>query len=222
MLMHVAIILDGNRRYAKKNNLPSVEGHRKGAENVEKLLDWCIELGVKETTLYSFSMENFRRTAEEKKYLMNLFKIKFAKMKKDKRIHDNKIRIRFIGRTGLFPEDIQEMMKDIEEDTAGYDNLCVNFAMAYGGRQEIIDACKEIVDSGEEINEENFRKHLYMSEYPEIIIRTGGRSRISNFLLWQSAYSEWFFPDKFWPEFTKEDLKQTIEEFKERERRFGL
>jgi len=218
---HIGIILDGNRRFAKRLMLEPWKGHEFGAEKVEKLFDWCKELGIKEMTLYCFSLENFNRPKKEFDYLMNLFKKEFLKLKKDKRIKEDKIKIRFIGKTELFDKEIQKLMKEIEEITENYSSYNINFALAYGGRQEIIEACRKLQASGSEISEENLKKNLWLSSEPDMIIRTGGERRTSNFLPFQSVYSEWFFLDKTWPEFEKKDLLACIHEFEKRERRFG-
>ncbi len=227
-LKHIAIILDGNRRYAKKRLGSKLKGHEEGGKKVEKLLDWAFELGIKELTLYIFSMENFDRTKREFNYLMNLFRREFSNLYDDKRIEKNRIKIRFIGRLNLFPKDIQKMARRIMEKTKDYKNYTINFAMGYGGRTEIADAAKRIAEKvrkgkikPDNIDEETVRKNLYLESYPDIIIRTGGEKRVSNFLIYQGAYSEWFFLDKLWPEFTKNDLKKCIVEFYNRERRFG-
>lgn len=225
---HIAIILDGNRRFSKRLMIKPWKGHEWGAKKVEKLFDWCKELGIKELTLYSFSVQNFNRPKKEFDYLMNLFKKEFEKLKDDPRIHENKIRINVIGRIWMFPKDVQDRMKLIMEKTKSYNEHIINFAMAYGGREEVIDATRKIAEQikkGEldidQINEETFSKNLYMNDEPEIIIRTGGDKRTSNFLIWQSHYSEWFFLEKMWPEFEKEDLVKVIDEFSKRNRRFG-
>ncbi|MBV06242.1 MAG: polyprenyl diphosphate synthase [Candidatus Woesearchaeota archaeon] len=224
-LKHIAIILDGNRRFSKKLGLKWWQGHEKGAEKVEQLFDWCKELGIKEVTLYSFSIENFERTEEEKGFLMKLFIKMFNKVMKDKRIHENKIKIKFIGRRGLFPLEIQKTMNEVEENTKDYDGFRVNFAMGYGGRAEIVDAVKKIVSKGvkaSDIDEELLSKNMYLDSEPELLIRPGGEFRISNFLVWQSSYMELWFTDKLWPEFEKEDLVEAINDFNARERRFGV
>lgn len=218
---HIAIVLDGNRRFAKKLMMEPWRGHELGAEKTEKLFDWCNELGIKEMTLYCFSLENFNRPKKEFDFLMKIFKKEFSKLKKDKRIHENKIKLRFIGKTELFDEDIQKLVSDLEEMTKDYNDYTINFAFAYGGKQEILDAVKKLVENKEEINEENLRKNLWLESEPDLIIRTGGERRTSNFLPWQSTYSEWIFLDKTWPEFEKQDLINCIGEFNERERRFG-
>ncbi len=219
--MHVGIILDGNRRFAKKLLKKPWEGHKEGAKRVEELLRWCEELKIKQLTLYCFSLENFNRSKEEVNFLMNLFKKWFKKFGEDSRIKKNKIKIRFIGKKELLDKEIQKIMKEIEEKTEKYSNYQLNFAIAYSGREEILSAVKKLVKEKKEINEKNLRNNLWLSDEPDLIIRTGGEKRTSNFLPWQSVYSEWIFLDKMWPEFTKKDLKEAIDEFKSRERRFG-
>lgn len=225
---HIGIILDGNRRYAKKHLSNILLGHEKGAENVKKLLEWLKDIKkVKELTLYTFSMQNFNREPKEVKYLFNLFK-RFFKNLDTKKITEEGLRINFIGRINLFPKDLKDIMTDLMEKTKDNKNQVINFAMAYGGREEIIDAIKKL---GKEIKEgninpdnldgEQFSHFLYINSEPDLIIRTGGAHRTSNFLPWQGVYSEWFFLDKTWPEFEKEDLIKVIEEFSTRERRFG-
>ncbi len=225
---HIALIMDGNRRYAKKNKLSLLEGHRKGAEKLTQVLEWCKEFNIKELTLYTFSMQNFSRTREEVDFLMNLFREYFAKFMKDKTFEKNKIKINIIGRKHLFPKDIQQSMIELENKTKDYYDRIINFAMGYGGREELVDACitlaKKIEDktlSSEEITESTINNALYLSRAPDILIRTGGEQRLSNFLLWQCSYTELFFVDNFWPEFSKEEFISIIRQFTERERRFG-
>lgn len=225
---HVALILDGNRRFAKKLMLKPWMGHEWGAKKLEQLLEWCRELDIKEVTLYVFSWENFNRPKEEFDYLMNLFEKEFQRSKTDPRIKEQGVRINVLGRLWRFPEHVQKAAHELMEATKNNTNYIVNFAMGYGGRQEVIDAVKKIsekVSSGEldinAINEEVFAKELYMTSEPDLIIRTGGEQRTSNFLLWQSPYSEWFFIEKTWPELEKTDFLSCIEQFAQRERRFG-
>lgn len=222
---HVGLILDGNRRFAKRLMVKPWKGHEWGAKKVEKLFDWCKELNVEELTLYALSIENLTsRPKEELDFLMDVFRKEFDKLKDDERLEKDKIRIRFIGRLNLLPEDIQEKMKFIMEKTKNNDGFFVNFALAYGGRQEVIDAVKRLWRENIDINklnEEMFSKYLYLEENPDMIIRTGGEKRTSNFLIWQGSYSELMFIDKLWPEFEKEDFVKCIEEFSRRERRFG-
>jgi len=226
--LSIGIILDGNRRFAKKKGLKPWMGHKYGVENVKNILEWCQDLGVKELTLYSFSIDNFKRSEKEIKFLFNLFKRHIKQLKNDKRLVENGIRINYIGRLNMFPKDIQKEMYEVMEKTKKNNKFKVNFAMAYSGRAEIVDATKKIIKKiqkseikFEDINESFFNENLYLSRSPDILIRPGGEKRISDFLLWQSSYAELFFTDKLWPEFTKEDLIEIINEFKQRERRFG-
>ncbi len=228
MVNHVGIILDGNRRLAKRLMKEPWRGHEYGARKVEKLFEWAVELGIKELTLYAFSMQNFNRPKLEFDYLMKIFHKEFSRLVNNQRLEEKGIRINIIGRIHLFPESIQEYMKKLMEKTKNNSKHIINFAMAYGGREEIIDAIKELgreIESGKikskDLNEENFTRFLYMKSEPDLIIRTGGDHRTSNFLAWQSTYSEWFFIEKFWPEFEKEDLVEVINQFNSRERRFG-
>lgn len=225
---HIGIVLDGNRRFAKKLMMKPWMGHAWGAKKVEALLNWCHELGVKELTLYAFSVDNFNRPREEFDYLMALFKKEFKKISRDTRLEKYKIRINFIGRLYMFPKDIQKVMQSLMEKTKNNRRHIVNLAMAYGGRQEIIDAVRKISEavkkgkiSIDKINEDVFAKNLYMKDEPELVIRTGGEKRTSNFLIWQANYSEWIFLEKSWPEFEKKDLIECINEYSKRERRFG-
>ena len=224
---HICIIIDGNRRYAKKIGIDPLKGHEYGYEKLKKAMDWCKELGVKELTIYTFSTENFNRPKEEVNFLMRLFEKAFKELRNDKnKLKD--LRIRFIGRISMFSRAIQKIMNELMDLTINNGPYIVNFAMGYGGRSEIIDATKKIaqqVKDGklkiDEINEESFKKNLYLESYPDLFIRTS-ESRLSNFLTFQSAYSEIIFlPDKLWPEFEKDDLIKCIEEFSRRNRRFG-
>ena len=225
---HVAIVLDGNRRYAKKIGMQPWQGHSFGAKKVEDLLEWCRDLGIKDLTLYSFSVDNFKRPEREKKAIFGLFKKNFEKLEKDDRLMKNGIKVMFIGRLQMFPNGIQEGMQRLMEKTKGNGKFKVNFAMAYSGKMEITDSIKRIIQkisnkkiNINDVNEDLIKNNLYLNSEPDIFIRPGGEKRLSDFLIWQSAYSELFFVDKLWPEFTKEDLVKTIGEFKQRERRFG-
>ncbi|MDD5253683.1 MAG: polyprenyl diphosphate synthase [Candidatus Nanoarchaeia archaeon] len=226
---HVGIILDGNRRFAKKLMLKPWKGHEYGAEKIEKLLNWASELGIKELTLYAFSIENFGRPKEEFDMLMRIFSESFDNvLERIDELNKNKIRIRFIGRIEMFPKEVYTKMKKLMELTKNNDKYFVNFAMAYGGRAEIVDATKRIaeqVKNGklklEEINEKLFGENLYLNSDPDLVIRTSGEKRISGFLLWQGSYAEFYFTDKLWPEFEKEDLVKAIEDYCKRDRRFG-
>ncbi len=225
---HVGIIMDGNRRLARRLMLKPWKGHEWGAKKVEKIFDWCRELNIHEMTLYTFSVQNFNRPKIEFDQLMRIFKENFKKIKTDRRIEKYSIKINFIGRIWMFPQDIQDEMNEIMELTKDNDNYIFNFAMAYGGQEEIIDAAKRIAEQVKEgkldidaINKDVFSAALYMPDEPELIIRTGGERRASNFLSFQSAYSEWFYIEKMWPEFEKEDFVEILEKYSRRKRRFG-
>ena len=220
-LNHLGIILDGNRRFAKRLMMEPWRGHELGFKKLENLVKWLGETKVRELTLYCFSLENFNRPKIEFDFLMKIFKKGFPKLLDDERIHKNRIKLRFIGKRELFDNEIQEGMKKLEEATKDYDNYIINFALGYGGRQEIIEGVKMLVESGEEISEENLQKNLWLSDNIDLIIRTGGEKRTSNFLPWQAIYAEWIFLDKTWPEFTKEDFFECIEQFDSRNRTFG-
>lgn len=219
-LSHIAIILDGNRRFAKARDMPSHKGHEFGAEVVEKLFDWVKELNIKEVTLYVLSTENLKRDKIELDFLFKLFKKWFSKFKKDSRIKEDKIKIEFIGDLSLIPEDISKLAKEIENETKENNNYKINFCFAYGGRLELIQAFNKLKNK-DKITEEDITNALWLKSSPELIIRTGDSTRTSNFLPWQSVYSEWIFLKKMWPEFTKEDLVSCIDEFYSRKRNFG-
>ncbi|HLN45736.1 MAG TPA: polyprenyl diphosphate synthase [Candidatus Sulfotelmatobacter sp.] len=229
---HVAIILDGNRRWAAEQDFNPWLGHKKGADTVEQLLVWCEKLGVKSVTLYAFSTENFRRTYEEIQEIMRIAEEKFRKLLVDERIHRNRVHVKVIGRVNLLPESLQQLIGEVEEATASYDNQFLNFAFAYGGRAEIVDAAKiiaEKVKSGElsidDVNEATVEKYLYTShmpnQEPDLIVRTSGEERLSGFLLWQAAYSELCFLDVYWPDFRLIDLLRAFRTFQRRKRRYG-
>jgi len=229
---HIAIILDGNRRWASEKALNPWFGHEKGAEKVDQLLDWCLKLGVKSITLYAFSTENFRRSKNEVEEIMRIAQEQFRKILTDERIHKNKVHVKVIGRLSLLPKDLQQLIMDVEKATQDYDEHFLNLALAYSGRAEIVDAAKKIADkvhdgklSPEEIDEQVFEKYLYTSHMskqdPDLIIRTSGEERLSGFLLWQSAYSELCFLDVYWPGFRFIDLLRAVRTFQRRRRRFG-
>ncbi|MEM3694939.1 MAG: polyprenyl diphosphate synthase [Candidatus Bathyarchaeia archaeon] len=229
---HIAIILDGNRRWASEKDLNPWIGHAKGAEKVEQLLGWCLKLKVKSITLYAFSTENFRRTKSEVEEIMRIAEEEFRKILTDERIHKNKVRVKVIGRLNLLPEDLRRLIKDVENATQNYDQYFLNIAFAYGGRAEIVDAARKIAEKvkagelkPENVDEETFEKHLYTAHMPkqdpDLIIRTSGEERLSGFLLWQSAYSELCFLDVYWPDFRFIDLLRAVRTFQKRKRRFG-
>mgnify|MGYP001576292809 CR=1 FL=1 len=219
---HVAIILDGNRRYARRLGMQPWKGHEVGLGKLEQLFNWCMNLGIQELTLYCFSTENFSRNKKEVEYLFNLFWKKFKEVQEGKGMFKDKVKVNVIGRMQMFPNKMQNAMKDAMKKTKNNKKLIVNFALAYGGRQEIMDAVNRALKSKKsKIDESAITKNLYLTSEPEIVIRPVGEVRTSNFLMWQSAYSEWFFVKKLWPEFTKQDLVNILKGYNERERRFG-
>ncbi|NND85868.1 MAG: di-trans,poly-cis-decaprenylcistransferase [Nitrosopumilus sp.] len=229
---HVALILDGNRRWAKRHLTIPETGHWKGADAVENLLDWCEEFDIKIITLYALSAENLDRNDKELDYLYDLIHKRLEKLYSDSRIHRNKMRVKAIGRIELLPERIKEVLRKLDDATKNYDNHFLNIALAYGGQYELVDAVKKIgekIKDGtlniSDINKNEIESNLYTSHLPQsspdMILRTSGEKRLSGFLIWQSAYSELVFMDIFWPEFRKIDLMRAIRTFQERKRRLG-
>ena len=227
---HIGVILDGNRRYALKKGLDAKEGHYFGAEKVEELLIWCLRFGIKIITLYVFSTENFNRTSAEVEKIMGLLVTKLQKINKDPLIVNNKVRVKIIGRRDDLSDNIITLINEIEEKTKDYDGHILNIALSYGGRAEIVDAVRKIATKVQEkeinitdIDEETINDHLYTEGIPDpdLIIRTSGEERLSGFLLWQSAYSELYFTDIYWPAFRKIDFWRAIRIYQQRERRYG-
>jgi len=227
---HVAIIMDGNRRFAAEIGLSSIEGHEKGREKLEEVLDWCLEVGVRILTLYAFSTENFLRADAEVKHLMAGFAENFRRAGDDERVHKHGIRVRAFGRRELLPKDVQDAIAYAEERTKGYSNYHLNLAVAYGGRQEIVDAIRDVVRDAKagkvdvkDIDETFFSRRLYTGDLPDpdLVLRTSGEERISNFLLWQLAYAELYFVDVYWPGFRKIDFLRAIRSYQMRKRRYG-
>lgn len=229
---HVGVILDGNRRWASAREMIPWHGHREGAEKVKKFLEWALDLGIKTVTLYALSTENFNRSDDEVAELMKIYEENLNEILKSDVIHEYQVRINIIGRTNLLPDTIQDLVSEVQEVTKDYDRFYLNVALAYGGRAEIVDAAKEIavkVKKGDldpkEIDETIIENHLYTSYLPkpepDLVIRTSGESRLSNFLIWQSAYSELFIVDVYWPDFREIDLERAIRAYQSRSRRFG-
>ena len=229
---HIAIILDGNRRWASEKVLNPWLGHEKGADKVDQLVDWCLKLNVRSVTLYAFSIENFRRSRSEVAEIMRIAEERFRQILTDERIHEDRICVKVIGRVNLLPSELQKLIADVEKATQNYDEHFLNFAFAYGGRAEIVDAARKIAEEvsqgklkPESVDEKTFEQHLYTSHLPnqdpDLIIRTSGEERLSGFLLWQSAYSELFFLDIYWPDFRLIDLLRAVRTFQKRKRRFG-
>ena len=230
---HIGVILDGNRRWASARDMIPWEGHREGADKVKNFLDWCIDLGIKTITLYVFSTENFQRSEREVEEIMKLAEENLKEILGSEVIHKNRVCVRAIGRINLLPQRIQQLIYEVEETTSDYDRFYLNLAIAYGGRAEIVDAARKLgskIERGEmrpdDIDEALFQKHLYTSylpqQDPDLIIRTSGEARLSGFLLWQSAYSELFFVDVYWPEFREIELLRAIRGFQQRHRKFGI
>jgi undecaprenyl diphosphate synthase len=215
---YVAIITDGNGRWARKRGLPVVAGHEAGADTVKDRLRDSVDLGIEELTVYSFSTENWNRSPDEVTALMAMMRRRIELETPE--LHDEGVRMRFIGRRDEpVPEELIERMAWAEELTAQNSRITLFVAFNYGGRAEIVDAARSFSGS----SDEEFRAHLYAPEMhdPDLIIRTSGERRISNYLLWQGAYSELVFRDELWPDFSREALEQSIEEFSSRQRRFG-
>ena len=226
--MHIGFILDGNGRWASNKGLPRAIGHKRGAENVEAILRDCLRLNIEHVTLYAFSTENWKRPVYEVKALMSLFK--YFLNKKLTQLHDENVRVAIVGDISPFSKIIQKYIKNLEDLTKNNDGMHLNLALNYGGRAEIVRATKRIsalilqkkIDI-EQIDEDIFSHNLDNGSEPDpdLIIRTAGERRLSNFLLWQSAYSELYFSDKTWPDFSSKDLELALAEYQRRTRKFG-
>ena len=214
---HVAIITDGNGRWAQQRGLPVIEGHRAGADRVKERLRDAVEFGVRELTVYSFSTENWTRPKDEVDGLMAMFAERIDRETPE--LDEEGVRMRFIGRRDAISEELTGRMNWAESQTAGNDRITLFVAFNYGGRAEILDAAAAYEGGGEE----GFRRHLYAPEMhdPDLLIRTSGEQRISNYLLWQCAYSEFVFRDELWPDFSREAFQASLAEYEERQRRFG-
>lgn len=222
---HIAIIMDGNRRWARKHGFTIAEGHRKGAQTLEKIAEYCAKIGVKTLTLYAFSSENWKNRT--KKEIHDLFKLLGHFLKtKIKKLQKNNIGLEILGEIKIFPKTLQRALKSAVNLLKKNERMKLNIALNYGGRPEIVRAVKNIIKKGikpKQINEELINKNLYTSGQsdPQLLIRTGGELRLSNFLLWQLSYSELYFTDILWPDFIEKDLDKAIYEFQRRKRRFG-
>ncbi len=223
---HVAIIMDGNGRWAKKRFLPRIMGHQSGVQAVERAIRFGKNRGIEILSFYAFSTENWRRPMEEVSGLMGLFRYFTVSKLKDMKAEG--VRIRFVGRLRDLPEDVYDILRRAEEETRECRAIQTFFCLNYGGRQEILDALAALLreDSSkrpEELTEEDFSRYLYVPDLPDpdLLIRTSGECRISNFWLWQSAYSELYFTDVLWPDFTDQDFEKALESYGKRERRYG-
>lgn len=232
---HIGVIMDGNRRFARElANAPVSFGHARGAEKLHQLLGWCYDFGIPVVTVWSFSLDNFERDTTEVEHLFQLFEDKTRELATRDELHTNEVRVRYIGKLNLLPASLQEAIRSVEEQTASHQRFHLNIAMAYGGREEITDAFRrylaEQAEQGKTLDEARaafddsaIEPYLYLSGLPEpdLILRTSGEVRLSGFLLWQSAYSELFFADTYWPSFRKIDFLRALRSFHERHRRYG-
>ena len=231
---HISVIMDGNRRFARSVGLDVQAGHDYGAGKAREVLDWCLELGIRHITLWGFSTDNRNRTAEEVAHLHSLFAQQAKDLLHDERLHRNRVRVRIIGDIEDFPEEAKDALRDMEEATRDYGGMNLNVALGYGGREEIVAAVRKLLaekrhqgvpleELAESLDAREIGRHLYTAGMPDpdFVIRTSGEVRLSGFLLWQTAYSEFYFCDAFWPDFRKIDFLRALRHFQARERRFG-
>jgi short-chain Z-isoprenyl diphosphate synthase len=232
---HIGIIMDGNRRFARNMGASDVAfGHQVGADKLREMLDWCFERNIPVVTVWGFSLDNFHRDTQEVGALLELFERKTREMVTNPDLHDNQVRVRFIGRRDLLPETLQDAIREVEHATGHYERFVLNIALAYGGREEIADAFLEYLshaqrtgrsldDAISEFTPKVVDRYLYTSGLPEpdLIIRTSGEVRLSGFMLWQSTNSEYYFCDTHWPAFRKIDFLRALRSYDQRQRRFG-
>jgi short-chain Z-isoprenyl diphosphate synthase len=231
---HIGIIMDGNRRFARLAGVDVHRGHDVGAGKAHEVLDWCLQLGIPHVTLWGFSSDNKGRTPDEVAHLHRLFAQQARKLAEDGRLHENGVRVRVIGDTSDFSAEAQEALRAIEDRTSAYDGMHLNLALGYGGREEIVAAVRDLLVSrarehadlhevAEELDAAAIGEHLWTAGLPDpdFVIRTSGEERLSGFLLWQSAYAEFYFCDAFWPDFRRLDFLRALRSFQARERRFG-
>jgi len=223
-IKHVALIMDGNGRWAKQRGLPRIEGHRNGVKRVNEIIDTAVEIGLQAVTFYTFSIENWNRPMTEVKALMRILD-KYLRSEMN-RLHKMNIIFRAVGNIEKLPDNIRKLLRDFEELTKNNTGLVLSSALSYGSRAEIVNAVKKIIKDGvraKDVDEELFESYLYTAGIPDpdLIIRTSGEMRLSNFLLWQSAYSEFYFTEKLWPDFGRKEFIAAINEYRGRERRFG-
>jgi undecaprenyl diphosphate synthase len=222
---HLAIIMDGNGRWARSRGLPRLAGHRAGTENIRRILEGCVEHGIKVLTLYAFSTENWGRPTAEVRGLMRILEQTIDRELPE--LHQNGVQLRHIGRLEGISEELRRKVREAIELTKHNDRIILNVAFNYGGRTEIVDAVRRIVENGvdpNQLDEHLFSQYLYTAGLPDpdLIIRTAGELRISNFLIWQSAYAEYYATPTYWPDFDEEELYRALLEYSGRERRFGL
>lgn len=222
---HIAIIMDGNRRWARIHNLPDIKGHEKGAETLEKVVDQAEKIGIETITVFALSTENIKERA--KREVIGLFNLmRKAYQSRLKKMMEKGVRVAILGEAHGLPEAIKKMINQIRKVYIKNESIKLNIALNYGSKKELVEAIKDIVKKGidvKRINEEIIEKHLYTNGQPdpELVIRTGGRSRLSNFLLWQTAYSEFYFTKTLWPDFDIEELKKAVSWYKSQKRNFG-
>jgi len=223
MLKHLAIIPDGNRRYAKKNKLKLNKVYMISINKIFEIMEWCKEEKIKILSLWGFSTENWKRNKLEREILFKLFEEKAKQVLEDERINREEIKINIIGQIEKFPQKLQKLFKDVEKKTKKNKKFVLNILLNYGGRKEIIFAINKILGEGKKkISEKEFKKYLLIKDEPDLIVRTGGELRLSGFLPFQSIYSELYFTKKYFPELTKKDFKKIVKDFNKRERRFGI
>ncbi|MDG6225487.1 MAG: polyprenyl diphosphate synthase [Candidatus Thermoplasmatota archaeon] len=227
---HVAIIMDGNRRYAEEEGRPSIDGHLMGRDKLEDVLEWCVDLGIRILTVYAFSTENFKRSRTEVDTLMGLFEENFVKIARDDRIKKNRIKVTVLGQKEMLSASLRAAIEEAESSSRDHDRYFFNLAIAYGGREELITAIRRIAKDSlehridpEQIDENTVSNYLYTAQFPDpdLVLRTSGEVRISNFLLWQLAYSELYFTDIYWPGLTFFEFLRAVRSYQLRKRRYG-
>jgi len=224
--LHIVLFPDGNRRWAKNRGLPALKGHWEGYKNLMKFCYWCKDRGVKTLTAFGFSTENWKRSKKEVNYLMRLFEKGLINKKNFKKAEKEKVRIRIIGQKERLPKSLQKMIEKVENLTKNNKEFQLNLAVSYGGKWDILQAVQKIIKEkipAEKIDKNLFSKFLSTADLPDpdLVIRAGGEKRLSNFLLWQTAYSELYFSKKLWPDFTEKDLDDALLDYAQRQRRFG-
>tara|TARA_Y100000310_G_scaffold289850_1_gene316530 strand:- start:1728 stop:2420 length:693 start_codon:yes stop_codon:yes gene_type:complete len=223
---HIVLFPDGNRRWAKERAMDTLEGHKAGYEKALQLVDWCQARGVQALTMFGFSTENWNRTEREVSYLMRLLETGLAEQLQKyvgEKARERGVRMRVIGQKERLPESLQKVIGEVEEATKENNRFFLTLAVSYGGRWDIVQAAQTMAKEGKEITEETLANYLSTAGLPDpdLVIRAGGEQRFSNFLLWQSAYAELYFYQKYWPDFTEQDLDDAIAEYQRRQRRFG-
>jgi len=218
-LTHIGIILDGNRRWAAKRGLPSFEGHLEGLNNLKKIIAYAQKRGLKILSVFVFSTENWNRSKDEVNYLMSLIESFFREEYEKKELF-RKIKVRVVGERDRLSQRIKDIIDKIEEETKDHKEMVLNIAFNYGGKKEILGTIKKMISQGVPLTEENISRNLFVPDI-DLVIRTGFEKRLSNFFIWQTAYSELYFPEKYWPDFSERDLDIAIEDYNSRQRRFG-